>query len=232
MDIPEIMSLNRKIWAVIQRGNEILTLDIKELSHYGIKCSLETQKKEKVGYCFMTFSFDSGETHWNLLELRWSFYKLELPGDDDVLYLPDKGGARWKNPAVLLFEELKYSIGKWRDRQFCLRESGLLDPQKLDAQENFVEVRCSMPFFSYCSSHGSVSAFMFDKGFETTRLRVGAKRGEKGIDLELYKEFNRNVTCWSCTLVLGEHSGDWHQDCRLYKEFYDSLGLGIRADLG
>ena len=228
MDIPVNISVDWKISVVIQRGEELRTLDIEELSRYGIKCSLSPGENRKEEYRFMPLSFDSGSTKWHLQELRWHFKQLQLPGDDDVLYLPDKGGARWKDPARLLFEELKYSIGKWRDRQLCLRESGLLDPQKLDAQENSVAVRCSMPFFSYCSSQGSVSAFIFDKGFETTRLRVGAKRGQHGIDLELSKEFNRDVTCWSCTLVLGEHSGDWHQDCQLYKEFYDSLGLGIR----
>ena len=62
MDIPVNISVDWKISVVIQRGEELRTLDIEELSHYGIKCSLETQKKEKVGYCFMTFSFDSGET--------------------------------------------------------------------------------------------------------------------------------------------------------------------------
>ena len=149
MDIPVNISVDWKISVVIQRGEERRTLDIEELSHYGIKCSLSQEENRKKEYRFMTFSFDSGSTKWHLQELRWHFKQLQLPGDDDVLYLPDKGGARWKDPARLLFEELKYSIGKWRDRQLCLRESGLLDPQKPDAQENSVEVRCSMPFHDF-----------------------------------------------------------------------------------
>ncbi|MBO5790922.1 MAG: hypothetical protein J6S54_00445, partial [Lentisphaeria bacterium] len=49
-----------------------------------------------------------------------------------------------------------------------------------------------------------------------------------GIDIELRKEFNRDVTLWECPFAVGIHKGSWHQDARYYREFYDSLQIGIR----
>ena len=215
----------------VARGNETKELPLEECAAYGIKCVLAERENSSTGYLFMDFSFDAGKSDWALQEVKWSFCNVQLPGEGDELYLPDKGGARWKDPARLLFEEMKFSEGCWRDRKFWLRESGLLTPDRKDALENSVEVRSSMPFFSYNCNQGTFSAFMLDKGFENTFLRVGARRGEAGINIELYKQFNRDMTQWECVFVRGNHAGDWHQDARLYKEFYDSLGLGIRDSL-
>jgi len=217
----------------LERGKEVRKVPLSEAAGSGVSASFALLASEE-GYRKYDFRFDAGKSRWSLQEVRWIFPGVKLPGRNDVLILPDRAGARWPHPAQLLFEELKSSVGSWRDRKVWLRESGLLPPEMKDAAENALEVRCSMPFFSYNSEKGTLSAFMLDPGFETSFLKISAQRDLPGVTLELSKRFDREVTRWNCTFAMGLHSGDWHRDARSYRAFYDTLGLGIRkaAPLG
>ena len=217
-----------ELFITVEKQDTVTEFSLQEAVSQGISCALTPTDSRDKDYKTFLFSFDGGEEKWHLQSVRWVFSAVSLPGGKELLYLPDKGGARWPEPYKLLFEEQIITEGCWRDRKFWLRESGLLTPDKKGAEENSVDIRSSMPFFSYVSPERTLSAFMLDKGFETTFIKVSAKKGVPAIDIELRKEFNRDLCRWECPFVLGSHTGDWHQDARCYKKFYDSLRIGIR----
>ena len=219
------------LFITVEQKGSVRELSLQEAASAGIECTFVPTENQDKDYKEYLFTFNSKNTGCHLQKIHWRFSHIILPGADDVLYLPDKGGARWPAPGKLLFENLVVTGGLWRDRRLWLRESGLLTPDKAGAAENSVEIRTAMPFFSYISTGGSLSAFMLDKGFENTFVKVHARKGVPGIDIELYKEFNRDISFWECPFVLGKHTASWHQDARFYKGFYDSLALGIRKPL-
>lgn len=176
---------------------------------------------------FVVFRLQVADGPGTLSALTFVVPRFKMPGED-VLVTTQTSGMRYERPGEALFRPLQARSVAWKDRTMWVVEDGLQPPEEEGADRRRHAFKASPPFVDYYSEHGGFYLAFHDPGFENTWFTLCAERGEAGIGLEARKELNRPLTAWSCDLVLGLHQGDWHAGADCYREFFASLGLGIR----
>jgi len=175
--------------------------------------------------------FQNDHPVWIVRHIRFTipaYVSLAADGRD-YLMLPAGAGVKVKNPAAELFVRRKTETAAWKDRVLEVLEEGLgfcdADTGRPVSAVDLHYDNPSMMWMDYYAAPGGIYLASHDPGFESTIVRVGARACQPGVILGIEKCFNRRLTAWEGTFVLGLHAGDWHRGADIYRQFLEEAGV-------